>query len=125
MAMTWGVEEELVVTPGDLLVRERLLLTGVASWQPYFTLTLHLLWAGGWSASGPSSARPPVANCFLDFVKNQQKKTKTKAILLPQETDLNKDREMGLLDVTDIARYHGMVRRSTMRFVLLFHFISF
>jgi hypothetical protein len=69
------------------------LLTGVASWQPYFTLTLHLLWAGGWSASGPSS----------------------------QETDLNKDREMELLDVTDIAR-NGMVRRSTMRFVLLFHF---
>ena len=38
---------------------------------------------------------------------------------------MNKEREMGLLDVTDIARDHGMVRRSTMRFVLLFHFISF
>jgi len=39
MAMTWGVEEELEVTPGDLLVRERLLLAGVASWQPCLTHT--------------------------------------------------------------------------------------
>ena len=64
MAMTWGVEEELVVTPGDLLVRERLLLPGVASWHPYFTLTLHLRGAGGAEVRGPSSARPTVGKVF-------------------------------------------------------------
>ena len=76
MAITWGVEEELVVTPGDLLVRERLLLPGVASWQPYFTLTLHLLCTGGLSASGPSSARPTVGNFQEEFFKSQKIKLK-------------------------------------------------